>query len=113
MINTYKQTIRKLFNELRKYNPEVSGLNVSSVNLVGSYGTEHFNPDTSDIDFQIVTDNELPSWADVNSILDFINDGLIEKYGECSKGGYVEVVAINNSFLDGELFVDYHADSRI
>jgi len=99
-----KLDIKRKFNELKKYNPEISDLTITKINVVGSYNTEKYKEGKSDIDFQLITDNELPSWADINSIVDYINSELIDKYGECEKGNLIDVVAINNTFLDGEVF---------
>lgn len=101
---TIMDDIKKKFQELQKYNPEIAELKVVSVKLVGSYGTAKYQEGKSDIDFQIVTDKELPSWADISSIVDYINSELIAKYGECEKGNLIDVVAINDRFLDGGVF---------
>lgn len=93
----YKKVI-KYFYELyfketdSKYKP------IYKICTVGSFGTDKFIENKSDIDFMINILSEMDKY-EVIDIINFINDKLIEKYGEIeNKGGKVEVIGINDKF---------------
>jgi hypothetical protein len=68
------------------------------INTIGSYNTEKFVNDKSDIDFTLNVLAEVDK-EDMIQIVDYINNILIDKYGEIEgKGGKYEVIGINGKF---------------
>ena len=92
-----RSEVRMAFNEMKEVNPELFNVNFKDIKLIGSYGTKKYRQGKSDIDFIVLTDKPLSKDADVNSIIDFINSHLMEKYGEIEgKGGFIEVLGVND-----------------
>lgn len=99
-IYEYKRFIKYYYSQYWKEN-ELPELPLYKITTIGSYGTDKFIEGESDIDFMLTILAKIDK-HDMIQILNYLNDKLIDNYGEIEgKGGKVEVLGIN-----GELWFE-------
>lgn len=96
-ITEYRRYIKFLYAKYLEEN-SIRKIPFYKLKVIGSHGTDKFIPEKSDIDFMLYLLGAVNK-PEMIDIINYINDKLIEKYGEIEgKLGKVEVIGINDEF---------------